>query len=43
MINFDNRKLRRDYNELKLMQYYASGKDVPIEKSFEIRKEQQKI
>lgn len=42
MIKFDNRKLRCDYNELKLMQEYASDKDVPIEKAFEIRKEQQK-
>lgn len=42
MIKFDNRKLRRDYNELKLMQEYASDEKVPIKKSFEIRKEQQK-
>lgn len=42
MIKFDNRKLRKEYYELKQMQEYASDKDVPIEKAFEIRKEQQK-
>ena len=42
MIKFDNRKTRKEYCELKLMQEYASDKDVPIEKAFEIRKEQQK-
>ena len=42
MIKFDNRKMRKEYWELKLMQEYASDKDVPIEKAFEIRKEQQK-
>lgn len=42
MIKFDNRKLRKDYIELMLMREYASDEKVPIKRSFEIRKEQQK-
>lgn len=42
MIKFDYKKLTKEYADLKMMREQASGKDVPFEKSQEIRKEQQK-
>lgn len=42
MINFDNRRLKQEYNELMKMREISIGEDVPFHKQVEIREEQMK-
>ena len=42
MINFDNRKLKNEYNELMKMREISIGEEIPFHKQMEIREEQLK-
>ena len=42
MINFDNRKLKNEYNELMKMREISIGEEIPFHKQMVIREEQLK-
>ena len=42
MINFDNRKLKKEYKELMTMRELSIDNSIPFERQMEIRKEQLK-